>query len=273
MKRVLSILLLLCLMSVMVVPTFAAEEKITIYVNSTEVSSADIKLVSGTPYVTAAACLAIGSKSCDIQSDGDYLHALGSFAKNQVYAIVASKGNKYINVNGRYLYIPKQVQQIDGKIALPLSAYAKIFGGAATRSSKNKNIFYLKTGSIDLTFGSEFYNDRVVKIMARTIYSEAGNQSLEGKIAVGNVICNRVWSPRFPNTVSAVVLEKNQFSGTQTHYFNEEPPESCYIAAKLALEGVEIYSGALYFNVTGMNTWACRNRKFLGTLGDHDFFQ
>ncbi len=41
--------------------------------------------------------------------------------------------------------------------------------------------------------------------MAEAIYFEAGNQPLIGKIAVGQVIINRMYEPRYPNTICGVV--------------------------------------------------------------------
>ena len=43
--------------------------------------------------------------------------------------------------------------------------------------------------------------------MATNIYHEAGNQSMIGQIAVGQVVLNRVADKRFPNTVCEVVKQ------------------------------------------------------------------
>ena len=43
--------------------------------------------------------------------------------------------------------------------------------------------------------------------MAVTIYHEAGNQSMIGQMAVGQVVLNRVEDSRFPDTVCEVVKE------------------------------------------------------------------
>ena len=43
--------------------------------------------------------------------------------------------------------------------------------------------------------------------MAEAILFEAGNQPLAGKVAVGEVIMNRVRSSRYPNTVCDVIYE------------------------------------------------------------------
>ena len=41
--------------------------------------------------------------------------------------------------------------------------------------------------------------------LAEAIYFEAGNQPLIGKIAVGQVIINRMYEPKYPNTICGVV--------------------------------------------------------------------
>lgn len=51
-----------------------------------------------------------------------------------------------------------------------------------------------------------------IDLLARTIWGEARGETMEGRIAVANVIMNRVSDPRWPNTVSAVVLQPKQFS-------------------------------------------------------------
>ena len=43
--------------------------------------------------------------------------------------------------------------------------------------------------------------------MATNIYHEAGNQSMIGQMAVGQVVLNRVADKRFPNTVCEVVKQ------------------------------------------------------------------
>ena len=83
------------------------------------------------------------------------------------------------------------------------------------------------------------------------IYAESGNQPLEGQMAVGNVVLNRVASPIYPNTIEGVLAQKNQFSTYQSGSLAKRTPnESSVIAAKLVLDGgvVEETRGALYFD-------------------------
>ena len=56
------------------------------------------------------------------------------------------------------------------------------------------------------------YTNDEFSCLARTIYFEAGNQSYEGKLAVGNVVMNRVESEKYPNTICEVVRQYKQFS-------------------------------------------------------------
>ena len=51
-----------------------------------------------------------------------------------------------------------------------------------------------------------------LKLLANIIYCEAGSESYVGKVAVGNVIMNRVKSASQPNTITEVVYAKGQFS-------------------------------------------------------------
>jgi spore germination cell wall hydrolase CwlJ-like protein len=48
--------------------------------------------------------------------------------------------------------------------------------------------------------------------MAHAIYFEAGNQSYEGKVAVANVIANRVRAHAYPDSICKVVTQDKQFS-------------------------------------------------------------
>lgn len=60
---------------------------------------------------------------------------------------------------------------------------------------------------------SILWNESDVLILARTIYGEARGESEGAKIAVANVIMNRVKNPKWwGNTVKEVCLAKNQFS-------------------------------------------------------------
>jgi len=51
------------------------------------------------------------------------------------------------------------------------------------------------------------------ELLAGIIWQEARGESDRGQQAVGEVVMNRVRSPRFPNSIAAVYAQRGQFSG------------------------------------------------------------
>lgn len=59
---------------------------------------------------------------------------------------------------------------------------------------------------------SIFHRQTEQECMERAMYFESNRSSRDGMIAVGSVVMNRVESRQYPNTVCAVVGQKNQFA-------------------------------------------------------------
>ncbi len=114
--------------------------------------------------------------------------------------------------------------------------------------------------------------------MSRIIHSEAQGESYEGKVAVGNVIMNRVSSKLFPNTIKGVVFDKQngytQFSPVIDGSIYNTPDEESIRAAKEVLNGARPVGDALYFlnPRKSTNFWIVKNRKLKTTIGLHDFY-
>lgn len=110
-----------------------------------------------------------------------------------------------------------------------------------------------------------------VTLMAAIIYCEAGDQSYEGLLAVGSVVCNRIRSSRFPNTLYEVIYQRGQFGPAMTGKLDRVlergnvVPQRCYDAAREALSGVDIVDGRLFF-------WDVRSGHDGLIIGDHVFF-
>lgn len=88
-------------------------------------------------------------------------------------------------------------------------------------------------------------------LLACIIECEAGNQSMEGKVAVGDVVLNRVRSDQFPNTIHGVIYQEGQFvpvaEGIMAATLARGPNASCVEAARQALSGVNYVGNALFF--------------------------
>lgn len=106
-----------------------------------------------------------------------------------------------------------------------------------------------------------------VSLLAALIFCEAGNQSREGKVAVGAVVMHRVASSSFANTIQGVIYQSGQFtpaySGSLASALAVGVPSDCYEAAQAALNGEDPVPGALYFN-----TGSGKGVK----IGDHQFY-
>jgi N-acetylmuramoyl-L-alanine amidase len=67
------------------------------------------------------------------------------------------------------------------------------------------------SGGFNAKFNTWFHKE--LDCLSRAIHGEAGNQSIQGKIAVASVIMNRTKSDKFPSdNICGVIHEKGQFS-------------------------------------------------------------
>jgi LysM repeat protein len=113
--------------------------------------------------------------------------------------------------------------------------------------------------------------------LAKMIYSESRGESLQGQIAVGAVIMNRVKSPLFPNSVKEVLFQTSngyyQFTPAQTGSILSATPTSQNMEAALrALNGEDPTDGSLYFyNPTKTSSVWLKSRTVSTTIGNHTF--
>lgn len=188
------------------------------------------------------------------------------------FAIDAKAGDVYISANGRCIYAEHGCKVIDGVLMVQVSALCKALDAVYEWDTEN-DVINVISGAGIITSGDEFYDPDDLFWLARIIWAEAGNQSFTGKLAVGNVVMNRVNDPRttFPDDIYGVIFQTNQFQPTDNGTIYNNPTESCWIAAKLALEGADPVGDCLYF-AAFFNCWAGNNRVFYAKIGDHYFW-
>ncbi len=90
-----------------------------------------------------------------------------------------------------------------------------------------------------------------IDLLAAIIECEAGGESYTGKVAVGNVVMNRVKSSVFPNTVLEVIYQNRQFSPVGSGRFAivlaRGANAECYQAAQDAMAGAAPVGNCLFF--------------------------
>jgi N-acetylmuramoyl-L-alanine amidase len=161
---------------------------------------------------------------------------------------------------------------INNAVAVPIRVLAKALNMTVGFDTVNQCVAILSGEPGYLEDGDSYYDSNDLYWMSRIINSESGNQSLSGKIAVGNVVMNRVASSKFPNTVYSVIFQKNQFGPASSGSIKKTPNDESVIAAKLVLEGTTALDGVLFFNRAGASCYASRNRTYVATIGDHAFY-
>ena len=124
---------------------------------------------------------------------------------------------------------------------------------------------------------SASYDENDVYWLARIIEAEAGGESGEGKLAVANVVLNRVASGSYPNTIYDVIFDTKygtQFEPTSNGTIYNTPSEESIEAAKRALSGENNIGGALYFFNPSLADaiWIRTNCTYIQTIGCHNFY-
>ena len=106
-----------------------------------------------------------------------------------------------------------------------------------------------------------------LELMAACVEAEAGNQGLDGKRMVADVILNRVEDPEWPNTIEGVITQKYQFStywngAMDSVSISDETFEACKMELK-----ERGWPGIYYFTAGGYGEYGTPWRK----VGDHYF--
>ena len=140
-------------------------------------------------------------------------------------------------------------------------------------SSSNNTVASAPSNSASQTSN---YNDAVYWL-SRIIEAEASGEPFKGKVAVGEVILNRVKCEEFPNTIWGVIFDKNfgiQFEPVANGTIYNAPSEDSILAAKTALNGSNYIGECLYFlNPTiAKSTWITKNREYYTTISKHEFY-
>lgn len=108
------------------------------------------------------------------------------------------------------------------------------------------------------------------EMIMKLAWSEAGNQGIEGQLAVMNVVMNRVKDENFPNTVKDVIYQKHngsyQFAVMGNGVFKKASPTGETHTALAELEsGEDISQGALFFEASSNSSksWHRKSKTFL----------
>ena len=190
--------------------------------------------------------------------------------------LTAQPGSLYVNANGRMLYTADGVKAENGSLMVPIRVLAKALN-ASVGWDGSRGLITLQSGSGAIQSGDSFYNGDAVYWLARIIHAESLGEPLKGKIAVGNVILNRVSDPGFPDTIYGVIFDSRwggQFQPVKNGTIYNNPTADSILAAKLCLDGASVAGSSLFFlnPAISSNFWTMQNRSHVTTVGNHQFY-
>ena len=118
--------------------------------------------------------------------------------------------------------------------------------------------------------------------LAAAIYFEAGNQPIEGKYAVADVILTRVASSRFPDDICGVVYQSKQFSFTHdgksddinrvTNVLDVTEVITSKLVARDVMDGYTPAINADHYHADYANPYWMKSMQVVATVGSHVFY-
>ena len=268
MKRIAAAFLTLALVLLPAITSFNASNA-EVYLNG-EMSSCKARLYGGYAYIPLRDfCrergLDVGwdkkTRSAVIMGDG--------------FIVVYKDKSCIMNIFEQKLNIKSPCFIENGTFFVPARSLGTIFKTEVSWDDEHRAVCFGKAPSFENTKEGE--NDELY-CLSRIISAESAGEPMEGKIAVGNVVLNRVKSPDFPNTVYDVIFDRNygtQFTPVALGTVYCEPTNESVEAARRCLEGESSADNCLYFfnpEISTAQGWIVNNRVFCKSLGHHDFY-
>ena len=157
----------------------------------------------------------------------------------------------------------------NGRTYVPLRLVCNLLGGSAVWDP------YL--GGAAVTSAGAAHDAADFYWLSRIISAESGGECLEGQIAVGNVVLNRVASREFPDTIPGVIFDRVdgvQFEPVSNGTVYKAPTAQATEAARRVLAGENVIGDALYFYAPALSQglWINANRTYCKTIGCHRFY-
>jgi len=250
-------------------PVSAVSNAPSVVINGTAMGNNSMaRIHNGSTYVSLRMVSAALDASADIWWENG-----AAYIRTERFLLTARPNETYIDVNGSKITVPHKVIMEEGRVYVPLRALAKAFDaviywdpiqGEADLITREKQT-------------SASYNEDEIYWLSRIISAESRGEPLEGKIAVGNVVLNRVKSSEFPNTIYGVIFDRKwgvQFEPVSNGTIYQNPTAESILAAKLCLLGESVIGESLYFLAPALaqNFWSPKNREYFATIGCHEFY-
>lgn len=202
------------------------------------------------------------------------LITLFSLTTNSAFALskIGSRGQEVINIQTRLKAWDYYHYTVDGiygwRTAQAVKDFQRKHGLTVDGICGNATLQKIGLSTSSSSSSSGNYQT----LLAMVINGEARGEPYEGQVAVGAVVLNRVKHSSFPNTIPGVVYQPGAFTAVNDGQINKPIEESCFRAARDALNGWDPSGGAIYyFNpATATSSWIW-SRPVIKQIGKHRF--
>ncbi|MGX8692222.1 MAG: cell wall hydrolase [Clostridia bacterium] len=193
----------------------------------------------------------------------------------------AQVGRMYVHVNGRWLLNPRGILVTEDRAYFPIDMIEKIFNLRTELSPEKDRLELNLREAVLLPGGESWYEDQFGRDnllwLSRLIEAEASDQPFAGRVAVGNVVLNRVASDQFPNTIFDVIFDTQngvQFAPVYTGAIYKDAGQLSVIAACICLEGYRMAGDSLFFVAPAQtdDSWLREHYVYVTSIGQHDFY-
>lgn len=268
-----AVLLALILVFLSAAAAWAVEIPVTLRVNDTDISGDVYSFIEeGRTYVPIR-FTSMALNALQIQWDYDTEIALVRFCEETEVRIDVASGTIYRN--GVPYDAQGSVLFRDHRLFVPLRDMATLAGASLDWDSRHYVVDLFKDGvEVPEEIIADPIDQKQWLWLSRIVEVETGGNDLQAKLAVANVVLNRVNSSRFPGTVHDVIFEVNthvQFPPAHRSSFQTlQPSQASWQAAKAAMYGQNNIGGALFFN---NRPWSHMSSRFIARIGGNYFYR
>lgn len=188
------------------------------------------------------------------------------------------ENQRYAYVNGKQVALQGAMLLVNSRAFVPVRFVSETFDATVNWDGEYFTVDIWKNGiAVPSNMIVRYYTEDEIFWLGRIIEAESRGEPLRGKIAVGNVILNRVKSREYPDTIYNVIFDRNhgvQFQPAANGTIYNTPSADSIISAKRALRNENYVGNSLYFlnPRKSSNFWIPNNRPYYTTIANHDFY-
>ena len=198
-------------------------------------------------------CMGMASPDKEYDPDVDYMELMIKAAINGDQAALEEAARlRNLKIEGESMeYKPVSPQELidnfESRVGFSLHTdYMALMCQALKNGNYNDGVEAARKRNIKISYlglGYKHYSYDELVLLTKVVATEAGSSwlSMEWKMAVGEVVLNRVANSHFPNSIYDVVYQRGQYAGTGNYPYIH-PSAACIQAVVNLLNGQRIFN-------------------------------